>query len=81
MKYLLVAALVLVVFWLWRHNRDAERNDAAAARPFAAPTRETAVAEMVACDICHVHLPKPDALTSGKGIYCSEAHRRQAGVK
>lgn len=79
MKYLLVMGFVLVVFWLWRHNRDTERNDAAAARPRQAPGRETAVAEMIACDVCHVHLPKSDALTGGKGIYCSDAHRRQAG--
>lgn len=79
MKYLLVMGFVLVVFWLWRHNRDAERKDATATRPRQAPSRETAVAEMVACDVCHVHLPKSDALTGGKGIYCSDAHRREAG--
>jgi uncharacterized protein len=79
MKYFLVMALVLVVFWLWRHNRDAERKDAAATRPPQAPGRETTVAEMVACDICRVHLPKSDALIGDKGIYCSDAHRRQAG--
>ncbi|MEO7954139.1 MAG: hypothetical protein ABIR35_08625 [Polaromonas sp.] len=33
---------------------------------------------MVACDVCHVHLPKSDALIGNKGIYCSDAHRRQA---
>jgi uncharacterized protein len=79
MKYLLVMGFVLVVFWLWRHNRDAERKNAAPTRPSQAPSRETAVAEMVACDVCHVHLPKTDALTGGKGIYCSDAHRREAG--
>lgn len=79
MKYLLVAALVLVVFWLWRHNRETSRDDAAAARPPAPPKREPAVAEMVACEVCGLHLPKSEALIAGKGIYCSDAHRRQAG--
>ncbi len=79
MKYLLVMGFVLVIFWIWRHNRDAERKEAADARPRQAPGRETAVAEMIACDVCHVHLPKSDALAGGKGIYCSDAHRRQAG--
>jgi len=78
MKYLLVAALVLVVFWLWRNNRETERNDAAA-RPPAPPKAGTAVAEMVACEVCGLHLPKSEALIAGKGIYCSDAHRRQAG--
>ena len=78
MKYLLVIALVLVVFWLWRHNRQAERNEAAAARP-RANSKETKVTEMVACDVCQVHLPRSEALIGAKGIYCSDAHRRQAG--
>jgi len=78
MKYLLVAALVLVVFWLWRNNRDTERKDAAATRA-PAPKPGTAVAEMVACEVCGVHLPKSEALIAGKGVYCSDAHRRQAG--
>jgi hypothetical protein len=25
-----------------------------------------------------VHLPLNEALTGGRGVYCSEAHRRQA---
>ncbi len=78
MKYLLIAALVFVVFLLWRHNRQAESNQAAA-HPRNAPKPGTGITEMVACDVCHVHLPKSDALISNKGIYCSDAHRRQAG--
>lgn len=79
MKYLLVAALVLVVFWLWRHNRETERRDAGAARAPAAPKPGTPVTQIVACEVCGVHLPKSDALIGSKGIYCSDAHRRQAG--
>jgi uncharacterized protein len=60
MKYLLVMGLVLVVFWVWRNKREAER-DAAAPRAPAPPQRETAVTEMVACDVCRVHLPKSEA--------------------
>ena len=79
MKYLLVMALVLVVFWLWRHNRQAERNEAASARPRTQSNQEPEVTEMVACDVCQVHLPRSEALIGSKGIYCSDAHRRQAG--
>ncbi len=77
MKYLIVLALVFGVFWLWRHNRQAERD---AARPPARPPSSGAseVTEMVACDLCHVHLPKSEALIGSKGIYCCDAHRRQA---
>ena len=52
MKYLLVMALVLVVFWLWRHNRQVDRNDAERSRPPAKPSREAT--EMVACAVCQV---------------------------
>lgn len=79
MKYLLVTALVFVVFWLWRHNRQAEKNQAAAARPRKPYQPGTGITEMVACDVCHVHLPRTDALIGNKGIYCSDEHRRQAG--
>lgn len=76
MKYLLVTAIAVLVFWLWRHRREAERTAAEHARH--TPSKETEVTPMVACDVCHVHLPRSDALIGPKGIYCCEAHRRQA---
>ena len=84
MKYLLVTVFVLVVFWLWRHNRQAERNEAARARPRSPVGQGNGVTEIVACDVCQVHLPRSEALIGKKGkkgkqgIYCSDAHRRQA---
>lgn len=81
MKYLLVTALAVLVFWLWRHNRQAERNAAqreSTARPSPA-AKSVQATEVVACDVCHVHLPRSEAVTGRKGLYCSEAHRRQAG--
>lgn len=82
MKYLLVTALVLVVFWLWRHNRQAERKAAqsdGASRPDRATKKSAQATEVVACSVCQVHLPRAEAVTGHKGLYCSEAHRRQAG--
>lgn len=78
MKYLLVIALILGVFWLWRHNRQVENKtqQKPPARGKGAPAK--ALTEMVACTVCQVHLPKSEALPSGKGFYCSEAHRREA---
>lgn len=79
MKYLLVMGLVLVVFWIWRHNRETERGEAAPARQPAPQKPGPAITEVVACEVCGVHLPKTEALIGSKGIYCSDAHRRQAG--
>jgi uncharacterized protein len=78
MKYLLVIALVLVAFWIWRRNREAERHDAAPARSPAPQKTGSAITEIVACEVCGVHLPKTEALIGNKGVYCSDAHWRQA---
>lgn len=71
MKYILVFALVMVGFWLWRNNRRADTQQDNETPP-ALPT------EIVACDVCHVHLPRSEALTGPGGVYCSAAHRSQA---
>ena len=79
MKYLVVIGLVLVVLWIWRNNRRADINhaNAKAARDDPHPSGEAT--EIVACDLCNVHLPRSEALTGPGGVYCSAAHRRQAG--
>lgn len=79
MKYLLIFTIVLVGLWLWRNNRRAERHDAAVKPPAGRRPPQIAATEIVACDVCHVHLPRSEALTGPGGVYCSESHRRQAG--
>ena len=78
MKYLLVIAFILAAFWLWRHNQQVENkaHQTPPARGRGVPAK--ALAEMVACPVCQVHLPKSEAFLGAKGFYCSEAHRRQA---
>ncbi len=75
MKYLLVIGLAFVVLWLWRSNRRTGANHA----PPAQPKRSQQATEIVACDVCHVHLPRSEALPGPGGMYCSAAHRQQAG--
>ena len=79
MKYLIVIALVLGVFWLWRQNRQVDKNAARPAPPRTPSGATRSATEMVACDFCHIHLPRSEALIGRKGIYCSDAHRREAG--
>ncbi|MGQ2981692.1 MAG: PP0621 family protein, partial [Polaromonas sp.] len=57
-------------------NRRAELRDKKPPRPppVSGPQQAT---EVVACAVCAVHLPRPDALPGRRGLYCSEAHRRQ----
>ena len=76
MKYLIVFMVVLVGIWFWRNNRRAELHEKKPARPapVSGPKQAT---EVVACAVCAVHLPRPDAVPGKLGLYCSEAHRRQ----
>jgi uncharacterized protein len=76
MKYLIVFVVVLVGVWLWRNSRRTELRDRKPARPpnVSGPKQAT---EVVACAVCAVHLPRPDAVPGKHGLYCSDAHRRQ----
>jgi uncharacterized protein len=73
MKYLLIAAIVLIGYGIWRGNRQAER---ARERPTAKPSLPPQ--DMVRCPVCAVHLPRAEALAGRQALYCSHEHRRQA---
>lgn len=73
MKYLLVLAVVLIGFWLWRSSREGR------VPPPGRPAKDGVKAiEMVRCDVCGVHCPKTDALAGKRGVYCTAQHRSQA---
>ncbi|MDO9278228.1 MAG: PP0621 family protein [Polaromonas sp.] len=82
MKYLLIFGLTIAVIWLWQGKRRSSIADKAKARPpkpqAKSHARQLPATEIVACDVCSVHLPQTEALIGGHGVYCSEAHRRQA---
>jgi len=80
MKYLLIFGLTIAVIWLWQGKRRsalAEKTRQKTPRNQTRP-RQLPATEIVACDLCSVHLPRAEALSSGRGVYCSEAHLRQA---
>ncbi len=79
MKYLIVLVVILVGVWFWRNNRRTElRNKPPrpSAPPVAGPHQQAT--EVVACALCSLHLPRTDALPGSRGLYCSDAHRREA---
>ena len=80
MKYLLVIVLVLVVFWIWRSGRTSQKQAVQPDHSHDKPVGEKEIMEMVACGVCHVHLPRSEALIGRDGFYCSEAHRHEAGA-
>ena len=73
MKALVVLLVVLFGVWLWRRGR---RLDAPPAPP--PPRSDGAVQPMVACARCGVHVPQSSAVAGRAGVYCGEAHRREA---
>lgn len=75
MKYLLVLAVVMVAFYIWRNNRLGDRAEASrrAPPPAGRPQLPTV---MVACQQCGTHLPETEAIKGTQGVYCSTEHRR-----
>lgn len=73
MKYLLVLAVVMVAFYVWRNNRVADRSTP---RQPPAPTGSRLPVVMVACQHCGTHLPQADTVQGSLGPYCSADHRR-----
>lgn len=73
MKYLIVLAVIAVVYALWRSQRRVpDRQGRAAQR-----ARSAAAQDMVRCARCGVHLPKDEALWKAGRSYCSQAHLDQ----
>lgn len=74
MKYLLMFALLGVVWWMWvkRHSPGDKQ---------ASTRRDPPPEKMVTCSYCAVHLPESEGVTDGGRVYCCEAHRvaAQAG--
>lgn len=82
MKYVVLFAVLLVVYLLWRSQQAAERAAERAEAARRAPPAPTPITqqEMVRCPVCSLHLPKGDALPGGSGrLYCSPEHRSSGG--
>jgi uncharacterized protein len=70
MKYLVLLLVVLAVVWFWRNGR------AGVTRPGAKKAPPPLPQDMVQCPVCHVHLPRADALPGPDGqLYCCTEHR------
>ncbi len=85
MKLALILIAVLVGIWLFKTGRrvdppdDKSRGPAPGHGPGGTgkPAPNLAL-EMVRCQHCDLHLPKAESIEGQRGVYCSEAHRKQA---
>lgn len=74
MKYLLVFAVVMVAFWLWRQGRQVGSDTPPPTKRDSTPLpRPTA---MVACLQCGTHTPEVESVRGRQGAYCCDEHRR-----
>lgn len=79
MKYLLVLAVIVVAFWLWRKARREELQSRTPPPPPPAPGTIAPPQAMLRCAHCGLHLPAADAVRGPDGTaYCSAAHRQAA---
>ena len=75
MKYLVLFAVLLIAYLVWRSKRIEHRPGGGAQPPGAAGPQT-----MVSCAVCGLHLPQPDALPGTDGrFFCSQEHRLVAG--
>ena len=70
-KYLLLIALVIAVWWLWRHARNSQVG---AGKGSAQREAE----RMVQCARCGVNQPVSESLLDDGRYYCCAAHLREA---
>jgi uncharacterized protein len=70
MKYLLLVAIVAVIWWALKKRppRSGKRTAPAARDP----------EQMVVCAHCGVHLPQSDSVAENGAYFCSDAHRLAA---
>lgn len=75
MKYLVLLAVLVIAYLVWRNGRLRDDSGGAARRP-APPAQPQ---EMVSCPVCGLHLPRPDAVAGDDGrFYCTHEHRSRA---
>lgn len=77
MKYLLVLAVLVVAFYIWRNNRLRDAADRQSERDARTPRKPPLPAAMVACRHCGTHLPETEAIPGRLGPYCSPEHKQR----
>jgi uncharacterized protein len=78
LKFIVFLVVIFAVVWFMRPKHlNAPRRDNAR----SAPTPPPPPLEMVECAVCHVHLPRTDALAGPDGrLYCCADHRQRGGA-
>lgn len=77
MKYLVLIAILVLAYMVWREGRVREAGDR---QPGPPPGPPALPQDMVRCPVCSVHLPRGEALAGASGrLYCTHEHRAKGG--
>jgi uncharacterized protein len=74
-KYLIVLALVGLLFWKWQAQRNGRLQQR---KPPPQMPGQGASTPMQACALCGLNVPQPESLQGRNGWYCCDAHRQRA---
>ena len=78
-KLLLVVAVIAVVYLILRsYGKRAKSREPGASEGAAHPHASRHGEDMVRCQVCGVHLPKSEAITSRGEMFCSREHLQLA---
>lgn len=67
-KWILLIALVFVIFWFFKQFRKIQRKPS--------DTTRKVIEDMVRCAYCDVHLPKSESIVEHGKYFCCTKHRR-----
>lgn len=67
--------IIVILIGLWLVLQIVKRALASRRTP---PTDKPAVANMVACAHCGMHIPESEAVRDGNRYYCSKEHQEKA---
>ena len=76
MKIAVILLAVLAAIWFFKASRRGVDKAKKGAEKSINP--DLPALDMVRCNFCEIHLPRPDAIEGKKGSYCSLEHQRQA---
>jgi uncharacterized protein len=77
MKIVVILLAIFAAIWFFKASRRG--TSGTAKRESKKPENSDAPAlDMVRCNFCEVHLPRPDAIEGKNGSYCSLEHQRKA---
>jgi len=66
--------LIIIVLAVWIAYRIWQNFRAKAKTIAPKPKSPQAIADMVECAVCQMHIPENEALRNGNKIYCSRQH-------